>query len=1008
MALRDDEGKEAVVGISIGLWLEEADFIFSGGSTDGDGSHGSERTRIGAHGFPRDWPEVYSQSRALKSLIGKRGPCAAIRTAVMGVPEKHHRHLAEGLQMRRLHSFVNAEALRRSRGLAVVKGWAIYDLLRSDPGEAFVAERYWWNATADGEWVDFTPRPEAMEELLVAEALQATSKETHVLREEQLVLAARLWKRRFPTEAFPLRPNVAQKWRQRAEASAVSAAPRAFPTPTQPASSTLQSFSSWMKAILQEGMIRMPALRDAKDVFDKVPEIRMGPAPFSRRSFENAGRAFLETHEGMSRANILPTTVKSDPPVKMFAAAAGPARQQQTCASGKRPRARERSRSKPPKAAGCLTEQIRHLDLYALLGLKVEQDTLVTVEDIKNTYRKMVLKYHPDKQTSTARSSIDTLQASAAPKKAENPHFTKVQEAYEYLCDMDRLQRYDSTRPFDDSIPSEDEVKNCNFFDIFAPVFARNAKWSVQHPVPSLGDENTPVEIVQDFYRFWFDFDSWRDVSSAFQRSCGQTLHHIDHNIHRNERRVMQKENEELRKRWHKAEVRRLYTLVERAWWADKRLPRKQVATQSIDTGAPKPCRRHISAGERARLKAQRESEESTVTSAQQLPNAEEEKRLEHKRKEEERQALKNARQRVRGAVRFLHLPVCADQLQEHCLKLSHQELEMLTKELDGVVQDLKQGLASETDTKNTGMEILFRSMQSHGISPVQVTNSSKEVGDERAEKARTKRAPLPERKKQAAGESRQHQADAKDAFFVDKLDAGGEAPRKGCKHQKDEGETKETNELDISPSRPKRVGDEHMKELRHLQSQNSAAGSTQDEAFTEEKLTLLEEFFTAGGTAEAALELALKSVKGNSELSEDVKTATEQFALDPEIKIDAVCALLGESAASFFELGVRPVKSMPVLQGALRNRVKRVRLLLRGLCESSLLPSLAGDDPENEATKVTHALPQRTGVSSSQICTASEQVKGQQHQQKQQQVQRRVRSQADANTSKRMPARAG
>ncbi len=51
--------------------------------------------------------------------------------------------------------------------------------------------------------------------------------------------------------------------------------------------------------------------------------------------------------------------------------------------------------------------------------------------------------------------------------------------------------RYDSSRPFDDTIPKESDVADIDydpelFYETFAPVFAANAKWSAKQPVPSL------------------------------------------------------------------------------------------------------------------------------------------------------------------------------------------------------------------------------------------------------------------------------------------------------------------------------------------------------------------------------------------------------------------------------------------------------------------------------------------------------------------------------------------
>ena len=46
---------------------------------------------------------------------------------------------------------------------------------------------------------------------------------------------------------------------------------------------------------------------------------------------------------------------------------------------------------------------------------------------------------------------------------------------------------------------------------VFGPAFRRNSRWSVQTPVPEVGDEGTPYADVDKFYDFWFGFKSWRE-----------------------------------------------------------------------------------------------------------------------------------------------------------------------------------------------------------------------------------------------------------------------------------------------------------------------------------------------------------------------------------------------------------------------------------------------------------------------------------------------------------------
>lgn len=137
-------------------------------------------------------------------------------------------------------------------------------------------------------------------------------------------------------------------------------------------------------------------------------------------------------------------------------------------------------------------------DHYALLGLS-HLRYLATEDQIKKSYRETALKYHPDKQASLLLAE-ETEAAKQAKKDEIENHFKAIQESYEVLIDPLKRRIYDSTDEFDDEIPTDCAPQD--FYKVFAPAFMRNGRWSVNQPVPSLGDENTTIKEVDNFYNF--------------------------------------------------------------------------------------------------------------------------------------------------------------------------------------------------------------------------------------------------------------------------------------------------------------------------------------------------------------------------------------------------------------------------------------------------------------------------------------------------------------------------
>ena len=91
------------------------------------------------------------------------------------------------------------------------------------------------------------------------------------------------------------------------------------------------------------------------------------------------------------------------------------------------------------------------MDYYDVLGVSKE----ATPSEIKKTYRKLALKYHPDKNKGD---------------KASETKFKEISEAYAVLSDPEKKQQYDrfGSAQFHQQYSQEDIFRNFNLNDIFS------------------------------------------------------------------------------------------------------------------------------------------------------------------------------------------------------------------------------------------------------------------------------------------------------------------------------------------------------------------------------------------------------------------------------------------------------------------------------------------------------------------------------------------------------------
>ncbi|KAK3705381.1 Zuotin [Vermiconidia calcicola] len=313
-------------------------------------------------------------------------------------------------------------------------------------------------------------------------------------------------------------------------------------------------------------------------------------------------------------------------------------------------------------------------DHYAVLGLS-KYRYKATEDHIKRAHRKKVLRHHPDKK--------------AASGKEEGDQFFKcIQRATEILLDPVKRRQYDSVdEAADREPPSKKDVqkKAGNFYKLWAPVFESEGRFSKVQPVPKLGDDSSTKEHVEHFYNFWYNFDSWR------------TFEYLDEDVpddneNRDQKRHVERKNNNARKKRKTEDTVRLRKLVDDALAMDERIKRfrqegnKEKNKKKAEKEAAERAAKEAAAAKKAEdEKLQKEREVADKAAKEEGKKAKEAaKNAAKKNKRVIRGAVKDANYFVDGEAGAGQIDGSLNDADALIAKLENEEVAVLASKLHG------------------------------------------------------------------------------------------------------------------------------------------------------------------------------------------------------------------------------------------------------------------------------------------------------------------------------------
>ena len=253
-----------------------------------------------------------------------------------------------------------------------------------------------------------------------------------------------------------------------------------------------------------------------------------------------------------------------------------------------------------------------------------------TEDQIKKAHRKKVLKHHPDKKAAQGITDDDNF-------------FKCIQKATEVLLDPIRRRQFDSVdEEADVEPPTKKQLASGDYYKLWSRVFKSEGRFSRVQPMPSFGTESSSKEQVEDFYNFFYSFDSWRSFEYLDEDVP-------DDNESRDQRRHVERKNMNARKKKKVEDNARLRRLLDEASAGDERIKRFR---QEANAAKNKKRLDKEAAEKAAKEEAIRQKEEAEKAAKAAEENAKADRESAKKAKEAAKNAVKKNKRVLKGSVK--------------------------------------------------------------------------------------------------------------------------------------------------------------------------------------------------------------------------------------------------------------------------------------------------------------------------------------------------------------------